>query len=82
MKFIKILLSFIFCILSFQLNSQTITVDDTRSANDLVNLLIGNSCAVTSNINISSNQSVAYFNQNGSAFPIKEGVIIRSGMKL
>jgi gliding motility-associated-like protein len=80
MKFIKILLSFFFCILSVQLNSQTITVDDTRSANDLVNLLIGNSCAVTSNINISSNQSVAYFNQNGSTFPIKEGVIIRSGI--
>lgn len=32
-----------------------------------------------SNISISSNQSVGYFNRNGSTFPLNEGVILRSG---
>ncbi len=80
MKFIKILLSIVCYALAFTMHSQTITVDDTRNPNDLVNLLVGNSCSTISNIQLSSNQSVAYFNQNGSAFPIREGVVIRSGI--
>ena len=60
--------------------SQTITVDNTtNSPADLVNLLLGNSCVAVSNISISSNQSVGYFNQNGSSFPINQGIILRSG---
>lgn len=60
--------------------SQTITVDNTtNSPADLVNLLLGNSCVEVSNISISSNQSVGYFNQNGSSFPINQGIILRSG---
>lgn len=80
MRLSKYFIFLLFLNFSLQLFSQSITVDNTRSANDLVSLLVGNSCAVTSNINISSNQSVAYFNQNGSTFPIKEGVLIRSGI--
>lgn len=61
--------------------SQAITVDNTtNSPTDLVNLLLGNSCVEVSNISVSSTQSVAYFNQNGSAFPISEGIIIRNGV--
>ncbi len=61
--------------------SQSITVDDTsNSPNQLVDLLLGNSCTDVSNVMISSNQSVASFNNNGSAFPINEGIIIRSGI--
>ncbi|SEP89131.1 T9SS type B sorting domain-containing protein [Flavobacterium urocaniciphilum] len=60
--------------------SQTITVDNTtNSPTDLVNLLLGNSCVAVSNISISSNQSVGYFNNNGSSFPINQGIILRSG---
>lgn len=60
--------------------SQTITVDNTtNSPTDLVNLLIGGSCIEVSNISISSAQSVGYFNQNGSSFPINQGIILRSG---
>ncbi|KGO81073.1 gliding motility-associated-like protein [Flavobacterium cauense R2A-7] len=67
----------LFCIVS---HSQTITVDDTsRTPAQLVNLLLGNSCVEVSNISVSSTQSVAYFNQNGSVFPINEGIIIRNG---
>lgn len=61
--------------------SQSITVDDTsNSPNQLVDLLLGNSCTDVSNISISSPQSIAYFNNNGSSFPISEGIIIRSGI--
>lgn len=60
--------------------SQTITVDNTtNSPAQLVDLLLGNSCVEVSNISISSNQSVGYFNQNGSSFPINQGIILRSG---
>jgi len=61
--------------------SQAITVDNsTNSPAQLVNLLLGNSCVEVSNISVSSTQSVAYFNQNGSTFPISEGIIIRNGV--
>ncbi|WP_177169140.1 T9SS type B sorting domain-containing protein [Flavobacterium terrigena] len=67
----------LFSVTSF---SQTITVDNTtNSPADLVNLLLQNSCVEVSNISISSNQSVGYFNRNGSSFPINEGIILRSG---
>lgn len=61
--------------------SQTITVDNsTNSPAQLVDLLLGNSCVEVSNISVSSTQAVAYFNQNGSTFPISEGIIIRNGV--
>ncbi len=79
--FNKILTCILFLFVSLTIQSQTITVNDTDySSQDLVNLLLANSCATGSNINLSSNQSVAYFNSNGSLFPIEEGIIIRSGI--
>jgi gliding motility-associated-like protein len=61
--------------------SQAITVDNTtNSPAQLVDLLLGNSCVEVSNISVSSTQAVAYFNQNGSTFPILEGIIIRNGV--
>lgn len=70
-----------FILYSTCLFSQAITVDNTtNSPTDLVNLLLGNSCVEVSNISVSSTQSVAYFNQNGSTFPISEGIIIRNGV--
>ena len=61
--------------------SQTISVNDSGfSPQQLVDLLLSSSCATNSNISISSNQSVAYFNGNSSVFPISEGIIIRSGI--
>jgi gliding motility-associated-like protein len=61
--------------------AQSITIDDnSRDASQLVQLLLGNSCTTVSNISISSSKSTAYFNNNTSAFPIKEGVIIRNGI--
>ena len=69
------------CLCSFISYSQTITVDsNTYSASDLANLLVTNSCINPTNISYSSGQSVAYFNKNGSAFPINQGVVIRNGI--
>lgn len=66
---------------STSLFAQTITVDNTTNTPaQLVDLLLGNSCVEVSNISVSSTQSVAYFNQNGSTFPISEGIIIRNGV--
>ena len=71
---------YLILLLSSTIFSQTITVDDSGyTPTDLVTLLLGNSCTEVSNINVSSTQSVAYFNQNGSTFPISEGIIIRNG---
>jgi gliding motility-associated-like protein len=71
----------LFLLIFKSINAQTITVDDTGfSPQQLVDLLLSTSCATTSNINVSSTQSVAYFNGNGSVFPIGEGIIIRNGI--
>ncbi|MCW2118335.1 T9SS type B sorting domain-containing protein [Flavobacterium sp. 7A] len=72
----------LFCLVFYTgILAQSITVDDSsRDANQLIQLLLGNSCTTVSNISISSNQSTAYFNNNSSSFPINEGVIIRNGI--
>lgn len=74
---------YLFLLFSAASFSQTITVDNTtNSPAQLVDLLLGNSCVEVSNISISSNQSVAYFNRNASSFPINEGIIIRNGLAI
>ena len=73
-KILHILL--LFSAVSF---SQTITVDNTSTPTDLVNQLIGGSCIEINDIIVSSNQSVGSFNNNGSSFPINNGVIVRTG---
>lgn len=60
--------------------SQSISVDDTYNSNDLVNLVLNNSCLELLNTSISTGQSVGYFNKNGSSFPLNEGVVIRNGL--
>lgn len=60
--------------------SQSIYVDDTSySPPELVDVLIDDACLDVSNIEISSNLAVAYFNNQNGTFPISEGVVIRSG---
>ena len=77
MKNLLLIFAFLF---STSLFSQAISVDNTsNSPSQLVDLLLGNSCVQVSNISVSSPQAVAYFNQNGSSFPLSEGVIIRNG---
>jgi gliding motility-associated-like protein len=75
-KIIIILVVFI----SNNIYSQTVSIDNTtQTPISIVNTLLGNSCIEVSNISISSAESVGYFNNNGSSFPISEGIIIRNG---
>lgn len=74
-------LCMVFFICSIAVHSQTVSVDDVSySPAQLVNLLLGNSCVEVSNITLSSPQSVAFFTNNGSTFPINQGIIIRNGI--
>lgn len=60
--------------------SQTVSVDvASNTPTQLVDLLMDASCDARSNQLISSSQSVGYFNNNSSVFPLQEGVIIRNG---
>ncbi|HET8837702.1 MAG TPA: choice-of-anchor L domain-containing protein [Flavobacteriaceae bacterium] len=73
-------LLFLFVLMGFSGFSQTVAVDNTTySPSELVNVLLDNACLEISNIEISSAESVAYFNNQGGNFPISEGVVIRSG---
>ncbi|WP_166387445.1 choice-of-anchor L domain-containing protein [Polaribacter sp. 11A2H] len=66
-------------LLTSSIFSQTVTVDDTKTTEQLTNLLIDNSCINLTDVAISSSKSVATFNNNSSSFPISEGIIIRTG---
>ncbi|WP_269223352.1 choice-of-anchor L domain-containing protein [Flavobacterium sp. IMCC34518] len=65
------------------MNAQVITVDDTRSAQDLVeNVLVKSSCANVTNTNATGDnftigqKSYGYFNANSSNFPFAEGILL------
>ncbi|MBF4472445.1 T9SS type B sorting domain-containing protein [Flavobacterium sp. HJJ] len=64
-------------------NAQVITVDDTKTAQQLIeNVLVNSSCANVSGFNASGNtftpgqKSYGYFNAGNSNFPLKEGVLL------
>lgn len=79
----KILLYiFIFCITCIA-NAQSISVNDTYTAQQLVeNILVNSSCATTSDPTATgdnftpSKKSYAYFNSGTSNFPFTEGVLL------
>lgn len=82
-RFVLIVL-FVFSFIKIQ--SQNITINDTFTANELVEqFLINNPCANVSNIQASGfefgngDKSYGYFNKNSSIFPFDEGVIITNG---
>ncbi|WP_165731124.1 choice-of-anchor L domain-containing protein [Polaribacter sp. 20A6] len=78
-RFFKSIIFVASLLLTSSIFSQTVTVDDTKTAEQLANQLIDNSCINLSNVGISSSKSVATFNNNGGDFPISEGIIIRTG---
>ncbi len=64
----------------FNFSYSQITVDNTQSAQDLVELLFNSSgCASISNFSVSGNNSYASFNKNGSNFPFEEGIVLSTG---
>ncbi|WP_405330759.1 choice-of-anchor L domain-containing protein [Leeuwenhoekiella sp. LLG6367-2.1] len=68
-----------FALLFSTANAQQVTVSNPRPADELVDLLFDNSCAAISNISISSVQAAGSFTNNGGAFPLANGVVLRTG---
>ena len=76
----KKFLPYLVLLFSFYSYSQTVIVPETSNTpQDLVNLLLNNGCVEVSDVELSSQESVAYFNNGGGNFPIQEGVVIRTG---
>ncbi|WP_292245223.1 T9SS type B sorting domain-containing protein [Mesonia sp.] len=76
----KKLLPYLILLLTTLSYSQTVTLPQTNNTpEDLVNILLNNACVEVSNVALSSQESVAYFTNNGGDFPIEEGVVIRTG---
>lgn len=86
-KIFRSLLFFLFYCFSLATNAQYIQVDDTYSAQQLVqNVLVSNSpCAGVSNFSVSgdtfsgSQNSYGYFNAGTSGFPFTEGIVLSTG---
>jgi len=69
----------IFLLINSSIYSQ-ITVDNSLSAQDLVQLLFNNSgCATISNFSVSGNNSYGAFNRNGSSFSFDGGIVLSTG---
>ena len=71
------------CVLSLKMSAQVISIDDTKTPQQLIeDILINSSCAVVSNFSGTGDtfrpgrQSFAYFNRNGTSFPFEEGIIL------
>ena len=59
--------------------AQQVTVSNPQPAEELVNELFNDACAEVSNISISSTQAAGIFSNNGGAFPLATGVVLRTG---
>ena len=62
--------------------SAQITVDDTKTAQQLVDKLVNSSCGNTNNFSVSGDNytpgfnSYGEFNKNGSSFPFEDGIVL------
>jgi gliding motility-associated-like protein len=78
---------FLLLMINITIQSQNITVDDQRTAQDLIENILFNQtgCATVSNFSITggnfgtNENSYAYFNGNGSSFPFAEGIVLSTG---
>ena len=86
MKFIEtIIFFFIICCTTSIVFAQNITVDDTKSATDLVGILTNNSPCVSvsaetakGDLFTAGKNSYGYFNNAGGNFPFSEGIILNT----
>ncbi|MFP9113619.1 choice-of-anchor L domain-containing protein [Flavobacterium sp. RHBU_3] len=67
----------------FSASAQNVVVDNTYTAQQLVDVLTANSCAQISNISVKgapgSSPSYGYFNAGTSSFPFNAGIVLSSG---
>jgi len=71
------------CLSSLKMNAQFISVDNTKTPQQLIeDILVNSSCVATSNYSGKGDtfrpgkQSFAYFKSNGSNFPFAEGILL------
>jgi gliding motility-associated-like protein len=83
MKWVKIIFCILICCTSVNATAQSITINDTYTAQNLVDLLTNNnSCANTSSASVSGDtftgvqNSYGYFNAGTSSYPFTEGVLL------
>lgn len=82
MNYFKALSLVLLCLLSVEIKAQNITVDDSRTPQDLIkNILINSSCINIGSVNATGNpasngQSYAYFNAGSSGFPFTGGIVL------
>jgi gliding motility-associated-like protein len=84
MKWLQTILFFSFiCCNTICVSAQNITVDDTKTAQELVeNVLVNSSCASVSNFSATGDtspvgqNSYGYFNNAGGSFPFTEGIVL------
>ena len=83
MNYFKILsLVYFVCLLSLKVNAQNISIDDTRTPEDLAkNILINSACINVTSVNATGNpantgNSYAYFNSGGGSFPFSGGIVL------
>ena len=84
MKRLQTILFFVLiCCNTISVSAQNITVDDTYTAQQLVeNVLVNSSCATVSNFAVSGDNipvgqnSYGYFTNAGGSFPFKDGVVL------
>ena len=62
-----------------------IIIDETKSVEELVDILINNPCSTVSNVTSSTGidfgsvNGISYFDHNGSNFPLENGIVLSSG---
>lgn len=83
MNGIKNFFFIVICFITTVASAQYITVDDTKSAKELIeNTLVNSTCASATNFKVTGDtfsgvqNSYGYFNAGSSNFPLKEGVIL------
>jgi gliding motility-associated-like protein len=83
MKWVQTIIFFAFiCCNTLFVSAQNITVDDTKTAQQLVEKLVNSSCANFTNFSVSGdNYTAGYnsygeFNKNGSSFPFEDGIVL------
>lgn len=76
----------LFMMLSFKASAQYIQVDDSYTAQELVeNVLVNSPCASVSNFTVSGGnfgdgvQSYGYFSGSGTSFPFNNGIVLSTG---
>jgi gliding motility-associated-like protein len=79
----KLFFLFVFSFLSQNILSQNIIVNDTYTAQQLIeNVLVNSPCANVSNFSVNGGnfgtgqQSFGYFNSNSSGFPFTDGIVL------